>query len=774
MNVFKPELQAFAVRAILDEAALALGAEEVVQQLATHELVLSDLDDPSAWLSLEFIEALLDGFVKRGGDAAFLERAASNGVTPKSLGSLYPLLFAFGSPAFTYKQLSRLAGRINKTGTWEYQNSRHGSIRTLWIPNPEASQEKKPYLCNFRSVQLVRVPTLFDLPPAVVKHPQCLLRGDSVCAYDISWDEPPSRRHAQVGAVAGGSLAVLLSTLEGTSLWFQLSIAAGFALGGWATGRVMMLRQDLRRRVGDLEEHNQALDRVTRANEQRFAELLEAKAEVDVRVERRTRELSHATQQLSDALDKLQALDRAKTDFFNNVSHELRSPLTLILAPLEELLAGRISPGSERNAYQTMHRNGSRLLRLINQLLDLAKIDAGEMKIAPAPTDLASLVRSAVQTFESVAQKKGVQLQLKHPATMNRVIVDPAWIESAITNLLANALRLTNPGGGVRVDVEDLGAEITVAVSDDGPGIAPADQRRVFERFAQGDSAKRVVGGTGIGLALVREAARLHGGDVELVSELGHGATFKMRLPRRDILATDGEASQISLPPKALLVEEIQDVPQSDDRPGPAPNAPLALVVEDNPELRSFIADVLASRFRVRAAGTGRQGLEMARGLMPEIVVSDVAMPEMDGYDLCRALREDPATTMIPVLLVTARTDVNSILRGFDAGARDYLLKPFHADRTARARRRTCPAAAIDRSTRTPRAPRRVGLVGSLGGSQRSQSAERADIRSTRHSLALRCCAGSIHTRAHGHHAGLRRKNRAYDARPPRPVTHRP
>jgi signal transduction histidine kinase len=323
-------------------------------------------------------------------------------------------------------------------------------------------------------------------------------------------------------------------------------------------------------------------------------------------------------------------------------------------------------------------------VRLINQLLDLAKIDAGEMRITPTPIDLCGLTRMAVAGFASAAEKQGVAIAVIVPEGMPGILADASWVESAITNLVANALRLSPHGGTVRVLVEDRGSEVALSVADQGPGIALEDQKKVFERFAQGDGTKHVVGGTGIGLALVREAARLHGGDVDLVSELGKGATFTFRFPRRareSARPSDPQAPETESPSQrvsARVLDEVGREAESSDRAGPAAGAPLALVVEDNSELREFIANVLAVRYRVKAANDGRSGLAMALALRPDVVVSDVAMPEMDGYQLCRALRAEPDTRATPVLLVTARTEVASVLEGFEAGASDYVLKPFH------------------------------------------------------------------------------------------------
>lgn len=680
MEIFSPELHSFPLRAFLDEAKEILGAAPFAGVLAQFAVTEAELADSTAWVSLEFVEALLQALSDATGEPDFVERSITRGMTPKYIGALYPLLFALGSPSFTYRQLAPAAGRLNKTGHWTYSATARGSARLEWRTNTGTLQERNSIICETRLYQLRRIPTLFALPAAQVDHPECLHRAGSACVYDCTWEEPPSRHHGLIGFLIGGIAGGLIAEVGASQTWLTWMMALGFGLGGWAFGRLFVYRQDLRHRLADIERHNHALDRTTRAAEARYAELLEAKAEVDRKVEQRTKELRGATQQLSEALNKLQEIDRAKTDFFNNVSHELRSPLTLILAPLEELMGGRLSGAAQQAAFQTMHRNASRLVRLINQLLDLAKIDAGQMRIATEPTDLSALMHSSLAAFDAAARNKGVKLQLHVPDLMPPVLLDASWIESAVTNLLANALRLTNPGGAVRLSVTDRGADVVIAVSDDGPGVALEDQKRIFERFMQGDGTRRIVGGTGIGLALVREAARLHGGDVSLESELGRGSTFSLQLPRLiPATATTTERSQPSLPPKRVLVEEFQSAPSASDRPGPAPGSPLALVVEDNVELRAFIADVLATRYSIRTAPDAVRGIELARQLRPDVVVSDVAMPEMDGFELCRRLQADPETSAIPILLLTARTDIDSVLKGFSAGASDYLLKPFHA-----------------------------------------------------------------------------------------------
>jgi signal transduction histidine kinase len=674
-------MHATGFRALMQVGDEFLGARALDEFLQSLGVSRERLMDPSAWFSLALAEALIEEIETKSQKPGMLKRMADLLIDRENLGPLYPLVRALGTPAFTYGRMAALTERVNKIAEVQAQQRGRGRVRLIYRRLPTAPRERGDFMCRSRRAQFSAIPTLFGLPRAKVDHPTCMQYGGHECVYDLSWQEPDRRRRATAAAIFAGLAAWVVTALTGHASAVQLAATALAAIAGWALGRTSELKVEVRGRLQDIADHRAALTRSAELNEQRFAELLEAKTEVERKVEQRTEELRTASQKLSDALAQLQALDRAKTDFFNNVSHELRSPLTLILAPLEDVVAGRTPAGGTQSAFAAMQRNAGRLLHLINTLLDLAKIDAGAMTIAPAPVQLSALVRGILNGFEPAAARKGVGLTLSAPDALPNVVLDASWIDSAVTNLVANALRMTDAGGNVRVTIEDLGAEVLIAVSDDGPGIAPDDHKKVFERFAQGDSNKRMVGGTGLGLVLVREAARLHGGDVALASEPGQGATFTLRLPRKPAgmasIAPPGMAPRpLTLPPR-ISPEPPLALPSA-DRAGPSPSAPLAVVVEDNPELLHFMADVLCVRYRVRTAGNGREALELVSQVKPDVVVSDVAMGVMDGYELCRALRASEGTRALPVLLVTARTDVSSVLAGFEAGANDYVLKPFH------------------------------------------------------------------------------------------------
>ena len=482
--------------------------------------------------------------------------------------------------------------------------------------------------------------------------------------------------------VCGASASAL-----GLPLFANLVIALLGGVAVLALCRNMALHSELGERVQNMLDLRNALTRSELAAEQRYIELFEAKSEVDRKVELRTTELRDTSNALAKTLDTVRAQERAKTDFFNNVSHELRTPLTLILAPLDDLVAGREPPGGRALALAAMRRNADRLLHLINQVLDLAKVDAGEVRLQRTPTDLAAVARSVVSTFEAAANTRKVALSLEADPKLEPLALDRSWIETALINLVANALRFVNAGGHVRLRIEDLVERVALSVEDDGVGMDAEDAARVFERFSRaGGDTGGDHRGTGLGLSIVREAARLHGGEVSLRTKKGEGSTFTLSLPRQHDRQYDlpGLRGCTSFAPAAGMAEaELRELGVAEHAHDPlllGPlGAPTALVIDDNPDLRAHVAHVLAARYRVTAVADGRAALAAARALVPDVIISDVAMPELDGLSLLRELRTDERLRDIPVLLVTARSNVTHVVEGFAAGASDYLVKPFHA-----------------------------------------------------------------------------------------------
>ena len=677
MKTLAPEIHTFFLRPLLDGAKEGLGADVLDAVLASLGVTEEMLRDPTGWVSLELVEALCEELAARQEDPAGLDRMFRSAISRRYLGAIYPLVRSFGTPAFTYQQVVKGTGRFNKIGSYSMESTGRHRIRLTYRPLPGAPRERSGLVCRGRRNQLAAIPGLFDLPPAEIQHPSCMARGDDACVYEIHWREPSHKLARRLGAIAGVATGATLGVVGGLGAAAIAGLALFGLLGGWALGRVGEMRAELGDRARELQEHHDALTRMTRYNEQRYAELLQAKEEVDAKVELRTAELREASEKLGHALDELQRVSRAKEDFFANVSHELRTPLTLILAPLEDLAAGRTPPGGSERALDAMHRNASRLLTLINQLLDLAKIDAGAMQLAKVPTDPTVLVREIAMKFEAAAGKRGVALEVDVPERMRAMLLDPAWMESAVTNLVANALRYAKTS--VTLRLRDTGDRIAFEIADDGPGMSAEDLGHVFDRFAQASTAEKK-GGTGLGLAIVRETARLHGGAAEAESELGRGTTVRITLPRQLAdarIPTDTRAVSASPVPESPAAIERAD----DERPaaGTAPDdAPLALVAEDNDDLRAYIRDVLSSRYAVRTAENGRDALELAIELRPQVIVSDVSMPEMTGLELTRRIRADERTRTIPVILVTAHRNPSAVLDGFAAGADDYVGKPFH------------------------------------------------------------------------------------------------
>jgi signal transduction histidine kinase len=412
--------------------------------------------------------------------------------------------------------------------------------------------------------------------------------------------------------------------------------------------------------------------------------------------------VARTSDDLQTALDKLEKLGRLKNKFFANISHELRTPLTLILAPVSEL-ASMVSTEEAKQQVYVIRRNAERLLGLIDDLLDLSRLDAGGLRLNLAELDLRKVAASVVETSTPAALAGEIDLQLDTSHSNRTIWGDSHRLEIVLTNLITNAIKFTPPGGGIRVGVRDLDDGVRVEVEDTGPGIPEEALGRVFDRFFQVNPAdRRRGGGVGIGLALAKELVELHGGTIEAASAENTGTTISIFIPfGRDHIRPEAiERRKVVEPPAArpsfgdVVTPEAVSMPESagsqSDAPReassrisdsaifPAGRRPRVLLVEDNREVRDFIRTLLEPQFEVAVASDGEQGLARVRSDRPDLVVSDVMMPEVSGIELCREIKQDAALRSIPVILLTARVGSEATLDAYAHGADDFVAKPFH------------------------------------------------------------------------------------------------
>jgi anti-anti-sigma factor len=395
--------------------------------------------------------------------------------------------------------------------------------------------------------------------------------------------------------------------------------------------------------------------------------------------------------------EALAELDRAKTDFFSNVSHEFRTPLTLIAGPVAELRASPAAAADPRlrEELEVIERNAQRLGRLVNTLLDFSRIQAGRIDARFEPVDLAATTAELASVFRSAVVRAGLEFTVDCAPLDAPVHVDRDMWEKVVLNLLSNALKFTFTGGiAVRLRQDDGGARLTV--SDTGTGIPADELPRLFERFHRvADARGRSGEGSGIGLAMVRELVALHGGSIDVESTPGVGTTFTVTLPigtahlPADRLAeATPDAPAVSSAAVPFVTEAMRWLPGADGAPGaelppvipgPAAVSGRVLVADDNADMRGYLQRLLGPHYDVRTAADGRQALEAALADPPDLVVSDVMMPELDGMGLLAALRAEPRTARVPVVLLSARAGEEAAVEGLAAGADDYLVKPFSA-----------------------------------------------------------------------------------------------
>ena len=397
-----------------------------------------------------------------------------------------------------------------------------------------------------------------------------------------------------------------------------------------------------------------------------------AKAKLNEKLEEKNREIEAATQ--------------AKLMFFTNVSHELRTPLTLIETPVEQLLAENQLSKAQRQMLEVAHRNVRTLLKLINQILDFRKVEGGKMTLQLAETDLAALVGNVVSEFVAAAEHKRIRLSCRLPEHVTAKI-DAGKVERVVSNILSNAVKFTPVAGEINVElvVDTPQGTATLSVTNTGKGIAEGDLPHIFERFYQPQHSE---GGTGIGLALAKAFVDMHGGHIGVSSKAEGPTVFTVHLPLNVQAETPTSAAEQSaiVEPQAFIVPATQattkaDAPQLQTifEENNDPNQPTILFTDDNDDVCQMARTLLETHYRVLTAPNGVVALQMAEVNIPDLVVSDVMMPQMDGLELCSRLKQSTATSHIPVILLTAQTLDEQRIAGYEHGADAYITKPFSA-----------------------------------------------------------------------------------------------
>ncbi len=388
--------------------------------------------------------------------------------------------------------------------------------------------------------------------------------------------------------------------------------------------------------------------------------------------------------------EALAEIDRAKTAFFSNVSHEFRTPLTLMLGPLEDTLAeGALQLGADNaERLATVHRNGMRLLKLVNSLLDFSRIEAGRMQAVYEAVDLSTLTSDLASVFRSAVERAGMYLKLDLKPPSEPVYVDREMWEKIVLNLLSNAFKFTF-SGGIDVALTEGDSEVQLSVRDSGTGIPEHELPRLFERFHRVEGAKgRSFEGSGIGLALVQELVKLHGGSISVTSKLGEGSTFTVTIPEgKAHLAADrigaARGANTSLRADNYVEEALRWLPDAIEPAWEVPSSdatlPLVVLVDDNADMRDYASRLLRSEFHVTVANNGQEALTLIKARKPDLVLTDVMMPVLDGFGLLGAIRADSDIASIPVIMLSARAGEEARVEGLQAGADDYLVKPFTA-----------------------------------------------------------------------------------------------
>ncbi len=475
--------------------------------------------------------------------------------------------------------------------------------------------------------------------------------------------------------------------------YFKDYLAYGFYFLVVFLAMFLLVKYIVKWRSKKLEREKQRLDQIV---EERTRELNE-----------KNRQLEQQTHQLEEQSEKLKELDEIKSRFFANISHEFRTPLTLIMGPLEQMRANSCDPEQQKQ-FDIMLQNSQRLLTLINQLLGLSQIDSGKMKLQARRQDIISFLEGISTTFEVLARHNRLDLEFYSKEEEIVLYFDTEKLEEVMTNLLINAIQFTPTEGKIMVsaaiarDKREDGSlspgVVEISVQDTGTGI-PGDQlSHIFDRFYQAEhsiAGERVYTATGIGLALTKELVELHHGDIRVESTEGQGTRFIIRLPMgkehletHEIINVPETPSEPRKPDEVSAAYMIEKGDEESESPEEAKGIPgketdesqekyIVLVVDDNSIFRKYLRECLKPFYTVLEAVDGNDGMNKAKERIPDLIISDVMMPGRDGYELCKVLKEDIKTSHIPIILLTAKASEGNIIQGLGTGADDYITKPY-------------------------------------------------------------------------------------------------